>query len=128
MVNKLSLNLSVTKVLKEYRYPVIKGQVCRVVEYSLKFLKPIGQNSDEDSLCYLFVKGFLDLGWTHADLHEAFKKYGEIESAKVSLDKDHNSKGYGYIKFQTPEQAEKAIQEVRLIIFLRFKDEWELDR
>ncbi len=90
-------SLIVDLALKEFRYPVIKGKVCRAVQYSLKLQKPV--EGDPDSQTYLFVKGFLPLGWTHADLHQEFEKFGQIESAKVSIDKDHNSKGYGYIKY-----------------------------
>lgn len=57
----------------------------------------------------------MPLGWTHADLHQEFERFGKIESSKVSIDKDHNSKGYGYIKYSQPEEAKKAIQEVSLL-------------
>lgn len=43
------------------------------------------------------MKGFAKANWTHEDLYNAFSKYGTIISAKVSIDKDHNSKGYGYV-------------------------------
>ena len=45
----------------------------------------------------LFVKGFLRSQWLHSDLHRAFEGYGKILSAKVSLDRYHKTKGFGYI-------------------------------
>lgn len=59
----------------------------------------------------LFIKG-LDKEWKHNDLYDLFKDFGEILSAKVSVDADHNSRGYGYIQFSREEDALKAIQLV----------------
>jgi polyadenylate-binding protein len=59
------------------------------------------------------VKGFLNDHWTHEDLHRTFEKYGSILSAKISIDREHKSKGYGYVRFETPEQAQTAINEVK---------------
>jgi len=47
----------------------------------------------------VFVKGFFEKNWTHKDLYFIFAKYGAIISAKVSLDKEHKSKGFGYIQY-----------------------------
>lgn len=58
------------------------------------------------------MKGFAKAKWQHSDLFAAFESFGSILSAKVSLDRNHSSKGFGYIQFETKEQAEKAIQEV----------------
>lgn len=41
--------------------------------------------------------------WTHEDLHKEFEKCGTIISAKVSIDKDHQSKGYGFIQFENQQ-------------------------
>jgi RNA recognition motif-containing protein len=65
---------------------------------------------------YVFVKGFQKCKWTHSDLHKAFESHGSIVSAKVSIDRFHCCKGYGYLQFETPEQAQKAISDVMLIL------------
>lgn len=62
--------------------------------------------------CHLFVKGFVTLDWTHEDIYMCFKQFGEIVSAKVSIDADHKCKGYGYVQFADPESARKAIEKV----------------
>ena len=57
----------------------------------------------------VFVKGFQ--GWTHEDLFKEFESLGGIVSAKVSLNKQHKSIGYGYVEFETMEYVAKAIKE-----------------
>lgn len=66
----------------------------------------------DDSNQFVFVKGFSRLNWTHETLHNHFSKFGTIVSAKVSLEKDHISKGYGYIQFEKQSQAAEAIEQV----------------
>ena len=99
--------------MQEQKFPKVKGKVCRLLPYSLKFLaqqkKELAEGL-ENSLVY--VKGFLTAKWTHQDLYDAFKKFGEIGSAKVSIDKEHNSKGYGYVQFTNSQSAKDAIAEV----------------
>lgn len=93
------------------KYPKVKGKICRLLPCSLKFAsqeltdKAISDNHNTQ----IFVKGFLRLHWDHQFLHNVFSKFGQIISAKVSLDKDHNSKGYGYVQFEKEEQAQYAI-------------------
>lgn len=87
---------------------------CRILPYSLKFAKVQSRaagagTSSEDGI---FVKGFLRSQWMHSDLHRAFEGCGKILSAKVSLDRQHKCKGFGYIQFETAQQAQKAISEV----------------
>lgn len=53
-----------------------------------------------------------NLGWetTSQDLQEAFGQYGDLVDAKVISDRDTgNSRGFGFVTFQAPESAEKAI-------------------
>jgi len=55
------------------------------------------------------VKGFPP-SWTHADLYAAFKDFGPIESAKVSLNENFESRKYGFIKFQSVLDASTALE------------------
>ena len=58
----------------------------------------------------VFVKG-LDRSWTANDLYELFEEYGEIKSAKISLNpQSHRSNGYGFVWFALESSAKKAIQ------------------
>ncbi len=77
---------------------MIQGHQCRVLPYSLKFAKMQSKSGDQlDKGTYVFVKGFLRSEWNHSDLHKVFESIGPILSAKVSIDKNHRCKGYGYI-------------------------------
>lgn len=41
-------------------------------------------------------------------LQEMFAKFGEITSAKVSLDKDGKSLCFGFVNFKNPDDAAKV--------------------
>ncbi|XP_046858793.1 polyadenylate-binding protein 4-like [Xenia sp. Carnegie-2017] len=44
-------------------------------------------------------------------LRKEFESYGTITSAKVMRDEKGNSKGFGFVCFQSPEEATKAVTE-----------------
>lgn len=58
------------------------------------------------------MKGFSRAKWTHQDLYRTFASFGPVVSAKVSIDKAHASKGFGYVHYERAEHAQKAIAEV----------------
>lgn len=101
------------KVLDEVRYPEIKGVRCRALPYS----RPTGGATmssgaeKKPTTFQLFVKG-CPPRWTHNELYEAFKTYGRIVSAKVSIDGDFKSRGYGFVQFEALDSAQKAIKEM----------------
>jgi RNA recognition motif-containing protein len=81
----------------------------------LKFAKLQSKGTSEgDKGKSIFVKGFSKSRWMHSDLHRAFESAGTILSAKVSLDRDHQCKGYGYVQFETQEHCQKAILNVKI--------------
>ncbi|XP_021279220.1 polyadenylate-binding protein 7-like [Herrania umbratica] len=59
----------------------------------------------------LFVKN-LDSSIDNMKLQAIFSNYGNILSCKVQVFDNGNSKGYGYVQFETPESAQKAIEEL----------------
>ena len=67
------------------------------------------KNSTEED-CMLFVKN-CPKEWTHEELFKHFESIGEINSAKVSIDADFKSRGFGFIEFKDAKFAVKAIQE-----------------
>ena len=42
-------------------------------------------------------------------LEEHFSRYGDIKSLKISLNSDHESRGYGFVCFQDPTSAARAL-------------------
>jgi len=47
---------------------------------------------------------------TNKVLHETFERYGVVLSAKVATDAGGRSKGYGFIQFEDPQNAARAIE------------------
>ncbi len=51
--------------------------------------------------------------WTAENLEELFKSYGRITSSTVVADQlTRRSKGFGFVEFESPEDAKKAIAEL----------------
>lgn len=59
----------------------------------------------------LYVKNLDDTA-DDASLREAFKGYGTITSAKVMCDENGRSKGFGFVCFEKPDEATKAVTEM----------------
>ena len=71
--------------------------------------------------CNLYIKN-IPLTAKEEDLEKVFSKYGEITSIRIQKDKIENkdnkdkielvSKGFGFISFDKPEEAKKALEEM----------------
>lgn len=59
----------------------------------------------------VYVKNFADK-LDDAKLETMFSKYGPITSAKVMTDDEGKSRGFGFVAFEKPEDAERAVQEL----------------
>lgn len=57
----------------------------------------------------IYVKSFPP-ETTDDSLKEMFSEFGEIQSCCVSLDSDGKSKGFGFVCFSNPEDAENAVK------------------
>jgi len=59
------------------------------------------------------IVNFLPVTMTSAGLKELFAPYGNVEDAKIVLDRvTKASRGYGFVKYSTPEEAERAVKEL----------------
>jgi len=85
------------------RYPEVGGHQCRVLPFSKDFATRQNNNTGN-----LFVK-HVQKDVTHSELYDAFKDFGEIRSAKISINEDYSSRGYGFVQFTTDEEADRAI-------------------
>ncbi|KAL1430108.1 hypothetical protein MTO96_015583 [Rhipicephalus appendiculatus] len=55
----------------------------------------------------IFVGG-ISANTTESELHELFSRYGVVTNAKIILDRAGVSKGYGFVTFETDEDAQRA--------------------
>ena len=93
------------RALEELNYTVIKNRPCRIM-WSQRdpLLRKTGQGN-------VFIKN-LDTAIDNKALHDTFVAFGNILSCKVAQDEFGNSKGYGFVHYETGEAAANAIKHV----------------
>ena len=72
---------------------------------------PFGHGNEEEQLRKLFIGG-ISLDTTDDGMREYFSKYGQITDCVVIRQQDSNrSKGFGFVTFETEEEADKCMSE-----------------
>ena len=89
-------------VLDTLNYAEIHGQSCRLM-WAIR-----DPTMRHNPVSNLFVRN-LDESIDHKDLHDAFATYGKILSCKVAKDEKMNSRGFGFVHFETQEAADAAV-------------------
>lgn len=93
------------RALEELNYTLIRGRPCRIM-WSQRdpALRKTGQGN-------VFIKN-LDTAIDNKALHDTFVAFGNILSCKVAQDEFGQSKGYGFVHYETAEAASNAIRHV----------------
>ncbi|KAK4477028.1 hypothetical protein RD792_016230 [Penstemon davidsonii] len=93
------------KALEELNFTPLNGKRIRV-SYSNRdaSLRRSGAGN-------IYIKN-LDKTIDHKALHDKFSSYGNIISCKVETDASGNSKGYGFVQYDTAEAAQEAIEKL----------------
>eukprot|EP01083_Nonionella_stella_P187625 689810_1 len=87
--------------LSNLRHPIINSKQCRVMPWA----KPDKSN-------YNICVKHLPSSVTNAQLYDMFSPYGTISSSKVQANpKTNQSLGYGYVAFESEQQANDAINK-----------------
>jgi len=91
--------------LEQLNYSSIKGRPCRIM-WSQRdpALRRTGAGN-------VFIKN-LDSTVDNKALHDTFAAFGKILSCKVAIDENGNSRGHGFVHYETAEAAEAAINAV----------------
>jgi len=93
------------RALDTLNYTAIKGKACRIM---WKHRDPSMRKSGQGNI---FIKN-LDKSVDTRTLHDTFSQFGNILSCKVSMDDQGNSRGFGFVQFETAEEANEAIAKV----------------
>lgn len=57
---------------------------------------------------------------TESELCRVFSAYGNVKSTKIIVDRAGISKGYGFVTFETEQEAQRLQNEVRELFFTVF--------
>ncbi|KAF8117461.1 hypothetical protein N665_0010s0038 [Sinapis alba] len=93
------------RAIQELNYIPLNGKPVRVM-YSHR--DPSVRRSGAGNI---FIKN-LDKSIDHKALHDTFFAFGNIISCKISVDSSGQSKGYGFVQYETEESAHKAMAQL----------------
>lgn len=97
---------SALKAIKEFNYTKLNGSPIVITPTTQEY-----QNLIKSGEGNLYVRG-LDVYIEVSQLHELFQTYGEVISCKLPTGTDGLNKGYAYVQFRDPNDAEKARVEL----------------
>ncbi|XP_071144526.1 polyadenylate-binding protein 1-like isoform X2 [Mytilus edulis] len=93
------------KALDTMNFDNLKGRPIRIM-WSQR--DPFLRKSDVGNV---FIN-YLDKSIDNEALYDTFSAFGNILSSKIVCDKQHGSRGYGFIHFETEEAARNCIEKV----------------
>ncbi|KAF2612580.1 hypothetical protein F2Q70_00010522 [Brassica cretica] len=93
------------RAIQELNYIPLNGKPVRVMH---SHRDPSVRRSGAGNI---FIKN-LDKSIDHKALHDTFSAFGNIISCKVALDSSGQSKGYGFVQYETEESAQRATAEL----------------
>lgn len=95
---------SAQKAVEAVNGKMIAGKTVYVAPFKSK-----AERGSTNKFTNLYAKNF-PLAWTNEDVMEAFSKFGTITSVKVMTDPEGKSRGFGFVNYNTHEDAKAAIE------------------
>jgi len=102
---------SANEAISRVHNKVIAGE--KVTVSAFKSRKERGGNTKTN----VYVKNIPEEIGDDDKLREMFTEYGQITSCKLAVDKDGKSRGFGFINFETPEEAAAACEAMNEKVF-----------
>lgn len=99
------------RALDTLNYTEVKGKPCRIM------WKHRDPSIRKTGLGNVFIKN-LDKSLDNRHLNDTFSQFGNIVSCKVVCDETGTSKGYGYVQYETKEEADTAISSVNNMLIM----------
>ncbi|XP_047325343.1 polyadenylate-binding protein 2-like [Impatiens glandulifera] len=93
------------KAIERLNFTPLGGKSIRIMH---SHRDPSGRKSGTANI---FIKN-LDKAIDNKSLHDTFAPFGNILSCKIATDSSGNSKGYGFVQFESDEAAQKAIEQL----------------
>lgn len=94
------------QAMEKLNYTDIRGRCCRIMWHN-KQMRSKAHGAPEANI---FVKN-LDSSVDSRALYETFNIFGNILSCKVSTDARGNSRGYGFVQYESEDAAKQAIEK-----------------
>ncbi|TXG58386.1 hypothetical protein EZV62_016215 [Acer yangbiense] len=104
-VNLLSPQEVAINAIEAKNHTMLNGRMLRV---SWSCRDPDSRNSGVGNV---FVKNLME-SIDNVELHDMFRKFGNIISCKVAMSEDGRSKGHGFVQYETEESANAAIENL----------------
>ena len=94
------------RALHTMNFDMIKGRPCRIM-----WSQRVPSLRRKSGVGCLFIKN-LDKAIDNKALYDTFSTFGNILSCKVVTDEHGASKGYGFVRYETKESGDMAIEKV----------------
>lgn len=72
------------------------------------------------NLLEFFFYDYLSGDTTESELCRVFSAYGNVKSTKIIVDRAGISKGYGFVTFETEQEAQRLQNEVEFSFISKF--------
>lgn len=97
------------RAIDELNYSMLSGHPCRLM-WTQRDPSTRKANSNN-----IFIKN-LDKTIDNKELHATFEQFGKVLSAKIVTDVEGNSKGFGFVHYESKESSDLAIEKVNNMV------------